>query len=141
MTIYEQILEHIERTEVCSAWGRGVNKYVRELIDGLDKQKEPENVYDLKRMLLNGARDWSQYSYGGCSLIYNCDIAERLCTPSELKRTSYGDRRPNASEEWLDVQARALAQAASKIISAFAAIKKMQAAANSFHHAINNYFK
>ena len=45
------------------------------------------------------------------SLIYNEDIAERLCTPSELKKTRHGERRPNAREEWLDTQARALFQA------------------------------
>jgi hypothetical protein len=59
-----------------------------------------------------------QYSYGGCSLIYDCDIAERLCSPSELKRTRDGERSPNAKEEWLDVQARALYQAARLVMRA-----------------------
>lgn len=48
-----------------------------------------------------------------------CDIAELLCSPSELKRKKYGERRPNSREEWLDVQARALAQAAACIRSCF----------------------
>lgn len=98
MTVYEQILENIENTKAHSAWERGVNKYVYELIDKLHKEKESENAYELKNILLNGARDWRQYSYGGCSLICDCDIAMRLCTPSELKRTNYGDHRPNNSE-------------------------------------------
>jgi len=78
--------------------------------DGLEVTKEN---------LLNGARDWSEYSYGGSSLIYDGDIAERLATPSEIKKCTRVDgslRNPNSSETWLDVQTRALRQAASKIL-------------------------
>ena len=46
---------------------------------------EKSNFPD-KKDLLNGASDWNQYSWGGCSLIYNSDIAERVCSPSKLKR-------------------------------------------------------
>ena len=67
---------------------------------------------------MNGASSWDQYSWGGCSLIYNSDIAERLCTPSELKQTRNGERKPNANEEWLDTQARALYQASAAIARA-----------------------
>lgn len=66
--------------------------------------------------MLNGADSWSQYSWGGSALIYDGDIAERLCSPSEYKRSREGERRPNSQEEWLDVQARALFQAANMII-------------------------
>lgn len=52
---------------------------------------------------------------GGCSLIYDSDIAERLCCPSELRKTHNGERRPNSKEEWLDTQARALTQAANRV--------------------------
>lgn len=52
------------------------------------------------------------------ALIYNGDIAKLLCSPSELKRTRNGERRPNNREEWLDTQARALAQAAKRLIDA-----------------------
>ena len=62
-------------------------------------------------MLLNGADDWKQYSWGGCSFIYDGQIAENLATPSELKRTDDGRLKPNKNEEWLDTQARALYQA------------------------------
>lgn len=80
---------------------------------------------DFSRALLNGASDWSGYSWGGGSLIYNGDIAARLCCPSELKKTREGERRPNSREEWLDVQARALSQAARVVRMAYQkAIKK-----------------
>lgn len=54
---------------------------------------------------------------GGNSLIYDQDIANRLATPSEIKRVTRKDgslRKPNASEEWLDTQARALYQASRR---------------------------
>lgn len=52
---------------------------------------------------------------GGSALIYNADIAKHYCTPSELKKTHNGERKPNSREDWLDVQARALWQAALMI--------------------------
>ena len=90
-----------------SAWARGVYIYSLELIENY---KDGDAVPS-KEELLNGASDWYEYSYGGCSLIYDGDIAERLCTPKVLKRTKNGEKRPNSREEWLDVQARALTSA------------------------------
>lgn len=103
-----------------SAWDRGVSAYALELIDSIVERAEyekhyPETVAELIDYALNGARDWEQYSWGGSALIYDCDIAERLCYPSELKRVKGGERRPNAREEWLDTQARALRQAYTRI--------------------------
>lgn len=105
-----------------SAWDKGVKAYADDLLDLFeewDEYAEPNGferpTFD-KKTLLNGADDWKQYSWGGYSLVYDCDIAERLCTPSELKRTKNGERRPNSREEWLDVQARALHQAAGLLL-------------------------
>lgn len=78
----------------------------------------PESTKELKDLLLNGASDWKAYSWGGCSLIYDQDICERLATPSEIKRTKGGKVKPNKWEEWLDTQARALYQAERLINSA-----------------------
>lgn len=100
-----------------SAWDKGVTGYALELLDGLDAEIY-ENKEELKKALLNGADSWHAYSWGGCSEIYNEDIATRLCTPSELKKTKNGERRPNAGEEWLDLQARALFQAGNRITKA-----------------------
>lgn len=74
---------------------------------------DPENLADpkmIEKALLDGAIDWSQYSWSGCSLHYDVQIAERLCCPSELRKTKNGKRRPNSRNEWLDTQARALYQ-------------------------------
>lgn len=95
-----------------SAWGRGVQQTAREIVEEVDYLKDlPTLPSALTSALLNGARDWSAYSWGGCALVYDEDIARRYRTPSELKRTRGGQRRPNGREDWLDVQARALDQA------------------------------
>lgn len=95
-----------------SAWRRGVYAYAESLLDNLPPC-EDYNAATLRRALLNGAIDWREYSWGGCSKIYDSDIARALCNNTELKRTDNGRLLPNSSESWLDVQARALYQAAS----------------------------
>ncbi len=110
-----ELLNAIENMKARSAWDRGVKEYAYELVEGLEVEEIPADSQELKGLLLNGADTWKQYSWGGSSLIYDFDIAERLCTPSELKRVKGGERRPNSREEWLDVQARALLQAANQI--------------------------
>lgn len=121
--IFNRIRQEVEARTERSAWSRGVTAYALELVDELEEATEG-GYFDLSdleapklvdRQMLNGAADWNAYSWGGCSLIYNGDIAERLCTPSELKRTRGGERRPNSREEWLDCQARALFQASNRV--------------------------
>lgn len=114
MKTIKEIRNELEARNDRSAWGRGVNVYALEILENVEN--EPENKSDLKAALLNGARDWAQYSWGGCSLVYDSDIAQRLCPPSELKKKRGGERRPNSREEWLDVQARALYQACNRIL-------------------------
>ena len=119
-TLLEQIKAEIESRKNRSAWGRGVNEYALELIENLEEHENYTGcnyctLDEIKADLLNGASDWAAYSWGGCSLIYNSDICERLATPSEQKRTDGGRLRPNNREEWLDTQARALYQAANRI--------------------------
>lgn len=111
-----EIREAIEATKTRSAWSAGVKLYALEMIDSIAERAEfeghePENYEELKDYALNGADNWTTYSYGGCSLIYNYEIAERLCNPTELKRTKGGEKDPNSQETWLDVQTRALYQA------------------------------
>lgn len=105
-----------------SAYDKGVMKYALELLDSAEEALQyyrkykpnaiPTNWAEFEKMLLNGARDWREYSYGGCSLIYDDDIAERLCTPSELKQ--YRAVR-DSRKDWLQAQARALSIARSWI--------------------------
>ena len=124
-SIYDNMRETIEARKERSAWGRGVQAYAVDLVDNLQGRAayegRPPAPEEVREWLLNGARNWSEYSWGGSALIYDGDIAERLCTPSELKKTRHGERRPNGREEWLDVQARALYQAANRVIKAYRA--------------------
>lgn len=119
----EKLYQSIESEKQRSAWNKGVTQYALEMVEQLGEQirdgyfdeLDLSNSKKVRAALLNGAETWRQYSWGGCSLIYDSDIAERLCCPSELKKTRNGERRPNSREEWLDVQARALFQAANRI--------------------------
>ena len=105
-----------------SAWDRGVTLYAFDLLDHMEENAEYWNECETAEIFfLNGARDWKQYSWGGFALCYDADIARRLCTPSELKKTNNGNRRPNRDEEWLDVQVRALYQAFARVVDAIRA--------------------
>ena len=116
MKTISQLREAIKNSPARSAWDKGVKLYAAELIEEMPDDQEFYGSPADKIELLNGADDWQQYSEGGCSLIYDGDIAKRLCSPSEYKRTKQGENQPNAREIWIDVQARALYQAAALIV-------------------------
>ena len=121
--VIENTRKALETRKDRSAWNKGVNLYSLDLLDELE-EAIGGGYFDiadlaaplvLKKALLNGADDWEMYSWGGSSLIYDSDIAERLCNPTELKRTDHGRLNPNSREQWLDTQARALFQAANRL--------------------------
>ena len=121
MKTIKEIKQELESRKDRSAWRKGVAASALELLDELEENRkfsgkdEYMHSLEIESELLNGANNWNMYSWGGSSLIYDCDIAKRLCCPSELQITRGGERRPNSREEWLDVQARALYQACSLI--------------------------
>lgn len=128
-TIIEAIRKALESRTDRSAWDKGITGYALEILDTVEQRAteeghEPATVQELNDFMLNGAQDyrrpteynnWSVASWGGSYEIYDTEIAKRLCTPSELKKTRNGERKPNSREEWLDTQARALTQAAERI--------------------------
>lgn len=118
------IQKQLENQTARSAWGRGVLNFAVDMVgDAIENNGAdfaPSSSRELEALLLNGAENWKQYSWGGCALVYDGDIAEALCTPSELKKTKNGQRKPNKNEERLDVQARALWQACKKIVGIYA---------------------
>ena len=83
-----EVREELKARKDRSAWNKGVTVYALELLYKLEENREYNkadkylNPLELKTELLNGADDWSAYSWGGSALIYDSDIAERLCTPS-----------------------------------------------------------
>lgn len=112
-------LENLKAVKCRSAWSKGVKEYAFMLLDNIssdDDYKEIKNYILLHEALLNGAKDWRMFSYGGGSLTYEVDIAALLCNPSELKKCKDGSLPPNKNETWFDVQARALFQAERLII-------------------------
>lgn len=130
--VLEQAMQTLEQRKDRSAWGRGVTAYAVDMLQqiadyykgGYISADDLETRATAEAVALNGARNWSQYSWGGSALVYDGDIAAALCTPSELKKTRNGDRRPNSREEWLDVQARALYQAFHRVYSAIKAARQ-----------------
>lgn len=118
MATINKVLTEIRKQKPRSAWGNGVKKYAIELLDevkewkGGDYELTPSNY---EKMILRGADNWKHFSYSAMTLFYNEDIAKRLSTKTELKKTKNGILRPNPREEWLDVQARALYQASGVI--------------------------
>jgi hypothetical protein len=131
----QQIIEELkaiikkESKKRCSAYIKGILIYADELLeqvqDDLDycQKNGIEWNYDLnkidrksfEKLFLNGADNWNDFSYGGCSLIYDYEIALRLCTPSELKRKKEGSNNPNRNQNWLDLQTIALRRAFANI--------------------------
>lgn len=116
----------VAQTKARSAWGRGVKAYAAELLEELSEavaggyvdESDLSNRRTFEQAMLNGAKNWKQYSEGGCSLCYDGQIAKRLCAPWELRKTDGGRKDPNPSESWIDVQSRALFQAADLILRA-----------------------
>lgn len=99
-----------------SAWDKGVTQYALMLADNI-----PDDLTDMLKVtsaMLYGAHNWVQYSYGGLAYVCDGDIAAALCSPSELKRCKGGTRNPNRNENWMDVQARAIFQAAKRLFRA-----------------------
>lgn len=112
----QKIRERLAATKPRTAWDKGV----KEIAEGLlDKYEEIVRYWEgsdpvpplTEKIVLNAANSWKQYCYGGCAMIYDREIAETLCTPSELRRTDHGRKAPNSRETWMDVQVRAHVQA------------------------------
>lgn len=115
------IAAEIEKKSMQSAWGKGVKSWALSLL--LDKIQERvsevASLQELEDMALNGAKSWRNYCEGGCAIIYDTNIAEQFCSPSELRKTNGGIKAPNARETWMDVQCRAAVQAWSLISDTF----------------------
>jgi len=114
MTPAAAIAAKIQAMRPRGAWDKAVQTYALELLEDIEDHAATITC-DLLR---NGARTWQEYSYGGNALIYDADIAERVCSPSELRRKRGGDLQPSRVSTWLDCQARALRQAARLILRA-----------------------
>lgn len=113
----QTVVNEVNNTKARSAWSQGVKAYALDILADFDdwrifNEENGESVPELdERTALNGARDWSAWAYGGCGLVYDSYIAERLCTPSELRKLDGGARVPAGANTWCDIEARAAFQA------------------------------
>ena len=113
----QAVTNEVEKAKTRSAWAKGVQSYAFHILAQFEEwrrfnEEQGEELPELDEVTaLNGARDWEQWSYGGCGLVYDSVIAERLCTPSELKKLDGGSRVPAGAATWCDVEARAARQA------------------------------
>lgn len=118
MTMKQNILNRVRVSlGTRSAWARGVYQYAEELMENIEDKNQLASVDTSYQRLLNGADSWYRYSEGGCALVYDGDICERLCPPSVIERYKHGRLSP--CEGWIKVQERALKQAAREIVSAY----------------------
>lgn len=113
-------IEKIEGLKFRSTWQKAVQEDASWLLEEVMDRHNDDVVNDtmsfesmeaLENALRMGADTWKDFSEGGGALIYDCDIAQHYCTPSELKKVCGGEKEPNSRESWLDVQARAFWQA------------------------------
>lgn len=112
----QEIRERLAAFKARSAWVKGVKKIAENLLDKYEEIVRDREGSDpvpplTEKTVLNGAKSWEQYCYGGCAMICDREIAETLCTPSELRCTDHGRKAPNSRETWMDVQVRAHTQA------------------------------
>lgn len=93
-TVLAKAAQTLEQRKDRSAWGRGVTAYAVDMLQqiadyynaGYISADDLATWTTAEAVALNGARDWSEYSWGGSALVYDGDIAAALCTPSELKK-------------------------------------------------------
>ena len=89
MKSYNEILAALEARKDRSAWDKGVTAYAIDLLDQYQGRaryegREAASRKELEDWVLNGASSWSEYSWGGSALIYDGDIAKRLCNHPNL---------------------------------------------------------
>lgn len=110
-----------------SAWSRGVKSYALEMLEKIEDTSAQADTITLGDLINHvgyksvkigcfsqslGA--CSEASWGGNFEIYSEDIAQRLATPSEIKKCTRknGSFRSEVNgKNWLDIQARAIWQA------------------------------
>lgn len=113
----QAVANEVNNTKTRSAWSKGVQSYAFHILAQFEDWRRFNESNGLEcpeldeRTALNGASDWSAWAYGGCGLVYDSAIADRLCTPSELRKLDGGARVPAGAATWLDIEARAARQA------------------------------
>ena len=112
-----------------AVWEYGIEVLDSVATNGDDENRELWTQDKLRDLLLNGAFDyykpydeqahWKRYSEGGCSLIWNIEIAQRVCTPNQYKKLEDKINSGDDTHDWIMIQARCLFDAAQLIYQTF----------------------
>ena len=120
-----------------TAWHNGVMEYAVELLTEYEENHGKEIEMLNEEILLRGAPNWERYSMGGCSLIRDEEIAERVCSQTQMFIYDRGNKPPvgmrtlrgiaHSKTEWLEVQAYALHEAARFLVYKFKELARTSA--------------
>ena len=106
---------------------QGAAKYVSEILEHAGFEQGDLNqlsVTEFYARLLNGAGSWHHYSESGCALVANGEIAARLFYPYDVDRLRRKDFCiGDDCCAMINLQARALREAAEALSKAFRALK------------------
>lgn len=101
--LIRNILNEMDDTHGRSTWASVVRRYAVDILSryidcrGLNIWDEAERIGKItEEDLLNGAKDWRQYSRDGHSLIYNKDICHRCCSWENWEQLQDGKLPPNS---------------------------------------------
>lgn len=108
-----EMLKKLRGIKTKNHLGRAIIKYAVELVEDLpDDFDESPSAPITEKAFLNGASDWREYSFGGCSLIATKDIIKRII-PEKKRHDMY--LKYTDGDFLLDAQADALETAYSLI--------------------------
>lgn len=129
---FEELKASIVNTKKASTWGKAVKAYALECLEYAEqcgvKPNTPTDFLSIGHIMnhvggnaikigtwhSNAAQDIiKEASEGGNFLIYNEDIAERLCSPSHLKamHRKDGSLKDPRRYRWIDLQTHCLTHA------------------------------
>ena len=97
--------------------------YAFELLEQVAEKNDLQNVQsftDFQTKCLAGAPDWNRFSYGGCSLVSEYEIAKRFLPNLVGDKTP---KPPHAAADWMEVQAKVLPMACRRL---WYAVRKAQ---------------
>lgn len=114
----------IQHSPARTAWEKGVracaddlfSDYIKKALGILDIEVRIGKITEAD--LLRGVPNWNRYSRGGMALVSNMDICRRFCTKAVFKKRMGGLVQPPTGGDWLDLQAKALAEAAQLVVRA-----------------------
>lgn len=117
--ILELLKDEARKAKARSKWLKGIKAYCFDLLDYLEEDEnfKIDTYNDFSKALFCGATNWKQLASCGehPTLVSNYAIRERLLTDTEKKKSNIDE---------IDLQARALEQAANVLKSIYKTIIK-----------------